>query len=86
MQSACPPNRQIWLKELGLEVYTSALAEAGYEDLGYIAEMGLDDATEIEGMKKPNAKQICKAACKLNPACCLVRQPSVGMFSDGKSV
>ena len=55
-----------WLQALGLERYSKAFAEAGYEDLSYIAEMSLDDALEIEGMKKPHAKRICKAACKLN--------------------
>ena len=63
----CPPTDvTAWLKKLGLERYASAFAEAGYEDLGYIAEMSLDDAMEIEGMKKPHAKRICKAACKLD--------------------
>ena len=54
-----------WLKELRLERYANAFVEAGYQDLSYIAEMSLDDAMEIEGMKKPHAKRIYKAACKL---------------------
>ena len=54
-----------WLKELRLERYAKAFVEAGYQDLSYIAEMSLDDAMEIEGMKKPHAKRICKASRNL---------------------
>ena len=54
-----------WPKELPVERYANAFVEAGYEDLSYIAEMSLDDAMEIEGMKKPHAKRICKASRNL---------------------
>ena len=56
----------VWLKELSLERYAKAFVEAGYEDLSYIAEMSLDDAMEIEGMKKPHAKRIYKASRDLS--------------------
>ena len=54
-----------WLKDLRLDRYAKAFIEAGYEDLTDIAEMSLDDAMEIEGMKKPHAKRICKASRNL---------------------
>ena len=55
-----------WLKELPVERCANAFVEAGYEDLSYIAEMSLDDAMEIEGMKKPHAKRISKASRDLS--------------------
>ena len=54
-----------WLTELDLERYADAFVEEGYENLGYIAEMSLEDVLDIKGMKKAYARRIHKAASNL---------------------
>lgn len=54
-----------WLDDLELSAYTQKFKEAGYDNLCYCAEITLDDALLIPGMKQPHARRIVNAAANL---------------------